>query len=90
MIDGIGAGINLRVLITGVAGLLGSHLADKFLSEGYSVIGADDLSTGSESNLRRLASNPRFEFTHLDVRFPFINLGKIDGILNVNTSFGSS
>lgn len=72
----------MRVLITGVAGLLGSHLADKFLSEGYSVIGADDLSTGSEANLKRLSNNKNFEFSHLDVRFPFINLGKIDGILN--------
>jgi len=77
-----GAESNLRVLITGVAGLLGSHLADKFLSEGYSVIGADDLSTGSEANLKRFSNNKNFEFNHLDVRFPFINLGKIDGILN--------
>ena len=41
------------VLITGAAGFIGSHLCDKFLSEGYRVVGIDDLSTGNKKNLRQ-------------------------------------
>ena len=57
----------MRVLITGTAGFLGSHLTDALLSEGHSVIGVDNLSTGSMKNLNHLKHEPRFEFLELDI-----------------------
>ncbi len=56
-----------NVLITGAAGFLGSHLCDKFLKEGYFVIGMDNLITGRLSNLKHLKDNPNFEFINHDV-----------------------
>jgi len=55
------------ILITGAAGFLGSHLCDRFLGEGYKVIGMDNLITGSKKNLEHLFSNKNFEFYHHDV-----------------------
>jgi dTDP-glucose 4,6-dehydratase len=56
-----------RVLITGGAGFLGSHLCDNFLKAGAKVIAVDNLLTGSMSNIEHLIKNPRFEFIKLDV-----------------------
>ncbi len=56
-----------RVLITGAAGFIGSHLCDRFLSEGFTVIGMDNLSTGSLENIEHLFGNPRCQFHHYDV-----------------------
>lgn len=56
-----------KVLITGGAGFLGSHLADRFLSEGYHVIAMDNLLTGSMDNIEHLMGRPDFEFYHCDV-----------------------
>ena len=61
----------MRVLITGVAGFLGSHLADALLAEGHSVHGVDNLCTGSPTNLRHLGSEPRFTFEQRDVSHAF-------------------
>ena len=47
-----------RVLITGAAGFLGSHLADRFLTEGYDVVGVDNFVTGSEQNIAVLQASP--------------------------------
>ena len=58
----------MRVLITGVAGFLGSHLATKFISEGHIVIGIDDFSTGSKKNLENLLHEERFTLFEHDVR----------------------
>ena len=58
----------MRVLITGVAGFLGSHLATKFISEGHIVIGIDDFSTGSKKNLENLLHDERFTLFEHDVR----------------------
>lgn len=55
------------VLITGAAGFLGSHLCDKFLSEGYKVYGMDNLLTGSMDNIAHLTREKDFEFYHHDV-----------------------
>jgi UDP-glucose 4-epimerase len=57
-----------RVMITGAAGFLGSHLTDAMLQRGYAVLGIDDLSHGSLENLRDALSQPHFEFHKLDVR----------------------
>ena len=70
----------MKVLLTGAAGFLGSHLSDKLLAEGHSVVGIDDLSTGALENIRHLIKNENFEFVEHDVRQP-IDL-KVDYILN--------
>ncbi|MGK7396018.1 MAG: UDP-glucuronic acid decarboxylase family protein [Candidatus Cyclobacteriaceae bacterium M3_2C_046] len=56
-----------RVLITGAAGFLGSHLCDRFIAEGYHVIGMDNLLTGSLDNIEHLFKLENFEFHHSDV-----------------------
>lgn len=56
-----------NVLITGAAGFLGSHLCDRFIKEGYHVIGMDNYITGDKRNLEHLNSNPNFEFIEHDV-----------------------
>lgn len=56
-----------RVLITGAAGFLGSHLCDRFIKEGYAVIGMDNLITGSMDNIAHLMGKEDFEFYHHDI-----------------------
>ncbi|HMV03323.1 MAG TPA: SDR family oxidoreductase [Chitinophagales bacterium] len=71
-----------KILITGVAGFLGSHLADRFIKEGYHVIGMDNLSTGNIQNIEHLFPNPNFEYYHCDVT-KFVHVpGKLDYILH--------
>ncbi len=71
-----------RVLITGGAGFLGSHLCERFLAEGYDVIGMDNLITGDLANIEHLFSHPRFHFHHQDVT-EFIHVpGALDAILH--------
>jgi len=71
----------MRVLITGVAGFLGSHLADVLLAEGNAVIGVDNLSTGSLENLKHLKGETRFEFREHDICTPF-DMGAVDYVFN--------
>jgi len=71
-----------KVLITGAAGFLGSHLCDKFLSEGFKVIGMDNLLTGSLENIEHLVSEKNFEFQHYDVT-KFVHVpGELDYIMH--------
>jgi dTDP-glucose 4,6-dehydratase len=71
-----------RVLITGAAGFLGSHLCDRFIREGYHVIGMDNLVTGDLRNIETLFKLPNFEFYHHDVS-KFIHVpGELDYILH--------
>lgn len=70
-----------RVLITGAAGFLGSHLCDKFIKEGYEVIAMDNLITGDLKNIAHLFKNEFFEFHHHDIT-KFVHVpGKVDYIL---------
>jgi dTDP-glucose 4,6-dehydratase len=72
----------MRVLITGVAGFIGSHLAEKFLEENFYVIGMDNFITGSPDNISHLIENPNFHFIKYDVtNFIYVS-GKIDIILH--------
>ncbi|MAP81647.1 MAG: NAD-dependent dehydratase [Aequorivita sp.] len=71
-----------RVLITGAAGFLGSHLCDKFIAENFEVIAMDNLITGDLKNLQHLFQLPQFEFYHHDVT-KFVHVpGKVDYILH--------
>ena len=71
-----------RILITGAAGFLGSHLCDRFLKEGYEVIGMDNLLTGNIKNIEHLFPVKEFQFYHHDVtRFVHVP-GQIDYILH--------
>jgi len=71
-----------RVLITGAAGFLGSHLCDRFVAEGFHVIGMDNLITGDLKNIEHLFKNEHFEFYHHDVtKFVFVP-GTLDYILH--------
>lgn len=74
-IDGIN---HKRILITGGAGFLGSHLCKKLLASGHEVICVDNFFTGSKRNIRILSDNPNFELIRHDVTFPlFIEVDEI-------------
>src|SRR6476469_3882454 len=72
----------MRVLITGGAGFLGSHLSDRFLAEGHTVIVMDNLITGSTDNIAHLAGHERFSFIKHDVTNYIFIEGPLDAILH--------
>jgi dTDP-glucose 4,6-dehydratase len=73
--------LTMRVLVTGAAGFLGSHLTDRLLSEGHWVVGVDNFSTGFRENLNHLAHESRFEFKELDICTRF-DPGRVDYVFN--------
>jgi dTDP-glucose 4,6-dehydratase len=72
----------VRILVTGAAGFLGSHLVDKFLGLGYDVLGMDNHITGNPANLAHLAHHPRFRFANQDVTRYLDVEGPLDGVLH--------
>ena len=70
-----------RVLVTGGAGFLGSHLIDRLLEQGHEVLCADNLFTGTKENLAHLHGHPRFEFMRHDITFPLYV--EVDEIYNL-------
>jgi dTDP-glucose 4,6-dehydratase len=72
----------MRVLITGAAGFLGSHLSDKLIADGHDVIGMDNFVTGSPENIAHLAGNPKFTFYQHDVSNYIFIPGKVEGVLH--------
>jgi dTDP-glucose 4,6-dehydratase len=73
--------LKTRILVTGAAGFLGSHLTDRLLAEGHTVIGVDNLSTGNLDNLAHLENESRFSFESLDICEPF-DVGPVDYVFN--------
>jgi dTDP-glucose 4,6-dehydratase len=72
----------MRVLVTGAAGFLGSHLTDRLLGEGHTVLGVDNHSTGGAENLAHLHEEPRFRFEERDICVPF-DPGPVDYVFNM-------
>jgi len=72
----------MRVLVTGAAGFLGSHLTDRLLDGGHTVFGVDNLSTGDPDNLNHLVHEPRFRFEKRDICQPF-DPGPVDYVFNM-------
>ena len=72
----------MKVLITGAAGFLGSHLCDRFLAEGHDVMGLDNFVTGHADNLAHLTGNDRFRFLRHDISTPTYVEGPLDGVLH--------
>jgi dTDP-glucose 4,6-dehydratase len=72
----------MRILITGAAGFLGSHLSDRLLNEGHTVIGMDNFITGSPDNIAHLAGNENFIFYKHDVSNYIFIPGKVDAVLH--------
>ena len=70
----------MKILLTGAAGFLGSHISKKLIDNNHEVIGLDDLSTGSVKNIEQLINHPRYSFIEHDVRTPY--QAKVDAILN--------
>ena len=71
----------MRILVTGGAGFLGSHLCDRLLADGHEVLAVDNLYTGSKSNIAHNLQNPNFEFMRHDVTFPLFV--EVDAIYNL-------
>jgi dTDP-glucose 4,6-dehydratase len=72
----------MRILITGAAGFLGSHLCDRLLAEGHEIIGMDNFITGSPDNIAHLADNEKFQFYKRDVSNYIFVPGSVDAILH--------
>jgi dTDP-glucose 4,6-dehydratase len=76
-------GGNLRIVIAGAAGFIGSHLCDRLLAEGHTVVAVDNLLTGNPANLEHLAEEPRFAFQQWDITQPFTIEGSVDAVANL-------
>jgi dTDP-glucose 4,6-dehydratase len=72
----------MRILVTGAAGFLGSHLTDVLLADGHTVIGVDNLATGRLTNLEHLQGEPRFSLLERDICQPF-EPGQVDAVYNM-------
>jgi len=79
----IGGEFHLRYVISGAAGFIGSHLCDRLLAEGHTVLGIDTLITGSRANIAHLGNESRFEFVEHDVCAPVTIAGPVDGVLHL-------
>lgn len=72
----------MRILITGAAGFLGSHLCDRLLAEGHEIVGLDNFITGNPQNIAHLMGNERFSFYRHDVSNYIFVQGKVDAVMH--------
>jgi dTDP-glucose 4,6-dehydratase len=72
----------MRILITGAAGFLGSHLSDRLIDEGHDIVGLDNFVTGSPNNISHLMGNPHFTFYQHDVSNYIFVPGKLDAVMH--------
>ncbi len=73
----------MKIIVSGAAGFVGSHLVERLLTEAHSVIGLDNLITGSTRNLAQVEGNPRFRFIRHDVTQPFESDAEVDAVLHL-------
>ena len=73
----------MRIVVSGAAGFIGSHMCDRLLAEGHTVVGLDNLLTGSRHNLSHLTAEPRFRFVEQDITRPFFIDGPVDAVVNM-------
>ncbi|HUB32672.1 MAG TPA: UDP-glucuronic acid decarboxylase family protein [Bryobacteraceae bacterium] len=73
----------MRIVVSGAAGFIASHLCDRLLAEGHTVVGLDNFLTGCDRNLAHLAHEPRFSFREQDVTHAFTVEGPVDGVLHM-------
>ncbi|HJT88874.1 MAG TPA: UDP-glucuronic acid decarboxylase family protein [Bryobacteraceae bacterium] len=73
----------MRIVVSGAAGFIGSHMCERLLAEGHTVVGLDNFLTGSRRNLAHLSNEHRFEFFEQDITHPFAIDGPVDGVVNM-------
>jgi dTDP-glucose 4,6-dehydratase len=76
-------GESLRIVVSGAAGFVGSHMCDRLLAEGHSVVALDNFLTGARANLAHLAGHPGFGLVALDITEPFSVAGVVDCVVNM-------
>jgi len=73
----------LRIVVSGAAGFIGSHMCDRLLAEGHTVVALDNFLTGARRNIDHLSAHPRFEFREQDITRPFAVEGVVDSVVNM-------
>jgi dTDP-glucose 4,6-dehydratase len=73
----------LRILVSGAAGFIGSHMCDRLLAEGHAVVAVDNFLTGSERNMAHLGDHPQFRLIRHDITLPLAVDGPLDTVLNM-------
>ena len=76
-------GVNLRIVVSGAAGFIGSHMCDRLLAEGHSVVALDNFLTGSPRNVEHLNGNAGFQFIRHDVTHSVVIEGAVDSVLHM-------
>ena len=72
----------MKIVISGAAGFIGSHLCDRLLADGHAVLGLDNFITGNRRNLAHISGQPRFEFREHDINEPLPIAGPVDAVIN--------
>jgi nucleoside-diphosphate-sugar epimerase len=72
-----------KIIVTGGAGFIGSHLCERLIQDGYEVVCIDNLLTGSQENISSLRDNTRFSFFHYDVSHPLPDISSVDAIFHL-------